>query len=173
MTQPERKALAGQADLMASQDPGHHPCGEQPDPALGATAALAPCPFCGPGNSIPGYWFDDATQAWRVSCGRCGSGTGFRPRWSESDAAKAWNTRGDVAAPARELDLVRQMAAEGVKWDQERLDAIPKDYVGPGFTVGQYWRDRLSISKSWQAFCADPINHPGVTNLPSSQNGAG
>ena len=60
---------------------------------------LKPCPFCGPGNSIPGLWFDDASNAYRVNCGRCGSGTGFKPRWTEADAAEAWNTRALASRP--------------------------------------------------------------------------
>ena len=63
------------------------------------TDQLKPCPFCGPGNSIPGLWFDDASNAYRVNCGRCGSGTGFKPHWTEADAAEAWNTRALASRP--------------------------------------------------------------------------
>jgi Lar family restriction alleviation protein len=67
---------------------------------------LKPCPFCGPGNSIPGVWFDDTTNAYRVSCGRCGSGTGFKPRWTEADAAEAWNTRALASRPQPSVEEV-------------------------------------------------------------------
>lgn len=78
-------------------------------------------------------------------------------------------------ADCEALALIRRMAAEKVKFDQENYDAIPKDYVGLGFTVEQYWRARLQIAKSWQAFCADPLNHPGRKSLsadgPKGQDG--
>ena len=65
-----------------------------------------------------------------------------------------------------ELNLIRQMAAASVQWDQENLAAIPSERDGENhFSVGQYWRDRTKVSRSWQAFCADPINHPGRKNL--------
>lgn len=73
----------------------------------------------------------------------------------------------ELSADANALSLIRQMTEEKVRFDQENYDAIPRDYVGLGFTVEQYWRDRVTVSMSWRAFCADPINHPCRKNLPA------
>jgi hypothetical protein len=70
-----------------------------------------------------------------------------------------------AAALAEELRLIRQMAAESLRWDKENLAAIPTGYDGVGFTVQRYWSDRVKLSASWAAFCADPVNHPGRKNL--------
>lgn len=70
---------------------------------------------------------------------------------------------------SQELSLIREMAAASVKWDEENLAAIPDERADePSFSVGKYWRDRLSLSRSWKAFCADPVNHPGLRNMGPS-----
>lgn len=56
--------------------------------------ALRPCPFCGPGNSVPQLWFDDLVNRYKVSCGACGSSTGISPRdKTPRPAIEAWNRR--------------------------------------------------------------------------------
>ena len=74
--------------------------------------ALKPCPFCGFGKSIPGLWLDDTARSYRVNCGACGAGTGFRPGWTEGDATRAWNTRPEDP----EITRLRE--------EVERLDAL-------------------------------------------------
>lgn len=82
------------------------------------------------------------------------------------DIARVYTENQTLIAKMEELRLIRQMAAAAVKWDEENLAAIPDGRaLEPSFSVGRYWRDRVAISRSWQAFCADPINHPGRKNL--------
>ena len=53
------------------------------------------CPFCGPGQSTPGLFFDDVAARYRVGCGRCGTSTGFAAQdRTPAPAIRAWNTRG-------------------------------------------------------------------------------
>ena len=97
---------------------------------------LKPCPFCGPGNSIPGLWFDDASNAYRVNCGRCGSGTGFKPRWTEADAAEAWNTRALASRPA---------VAEGWVHREKIIECI-RDAADRGFEAGSRGEARFRFN---------------------------
>jgi hypothetical protein len=78
---------------------GSSPTREPQGNTMTETEKLKACPWCGSGNSIPGVWFDDMVKAHRVSCGRCGSGTGFGPRWTADEAITAWNTRPDEEEP--------------------------------------------------------------------------
>lgn len=144
----------------SSQDLGKHPCGSQPEADTGATAALA-TRVEGLSDSVRAHIRNiglrpEAIQALenlphpldlQLLMANCHA-RGFREGLDASG-----------------IDLVRQMAAESVKWDRANLEAVPADYTGPGFSFGQYWRHRLAISLSWQAFCADPENSPALANL--------
>lgn len=58
---------------------------------------LAPCPFCGPGQSIVAVYED--CSGWSVGCGRCGSHSGHRPPSDPEGRAKVialWNQRPEV-----------------------------------------------------------------------------
>lgn len=76
---------------------------------------LKPCPFCGPGQSVVSLWYDDASKAQRVGCGRCGVSTGIRPRSEERTAANAiaaWNRRASPIPEGGEelLPLIEEYA---------------------------------------------------------------
>lgn len=95
--------------------------------------ALKPCPFCGPGNSIPGLWFDDTVQAHRVNCGSCGSGTGFKPRGTEEDAAEAWNRRAEPTPTERpDLAELRRLAEGATPGPWEWDEVMNPFYNDPG-----------------------------------------
>lgn len=73
---------------------------EEPLPSMGPpeqeqeSVPLLPCPFCGPGQSQVGAWWDDVSNRYRVGCGRCGCSTGIHPRdKTMTSAILAWNTR--------------------------------------------------------------------------------
>jgi transcription elongation factor Elf1 len=87
-----------------------------PTDNAGETRDLLPCPFCGPGRSIPGLWFDDTTKRHRVSCGACGVTTGFDPRdGSEVPAITAWNRRADTQQEALTMtDLTVDLIDEAI-----------------------------------------------------------
>lgn len=75
----------------SSQDTGKHPCGEQPSPAVSATAALAPCPFCGEQEGLyPAHRGLGGGKPYAIDC--LGCGIDFTPR-EGMDAVAAWNRR--------------------------------------------------------------------------------
>lgn len=89
----------------------------------GSGVELLGCPFCGPGNSIPGVWFDDTTNAHRVNCGACGSGTGFKPGWTEAEAIAAWNRRAPQPSPKGGEAVAWQTRCENVETVLARLSS--------------------------------------------------
>lgn len=114
------------------------------------TDALKPCPFCGPGNSVPGLWFDDTTNAYRVNCGACGSGTGFKPGWTEAEAIAAWNRRAPQPSPATdaladELERLKTLIAS--------FPAHAQD-MGPDNTV---FADHIPMDGAEIGECPRPI----------------
>jgi hypothetical protein len=77
--------------------------------------SLLPCPFCGPGESTVGLWFDDVHERWRVGCGRCGASTGVHGRASgRQPAIGAWNRRGTPATPTPEAGKIDEAMVERV-----------------------------------------------------------
>lgn len=78
---------------LAQPGSAETPCGEQLEPAVEATAALAlkPCPFCGEqGELYPAYRGLRGGTPYAVDC--LGCGIDFTPR-DGVDAVAAWNRR--------------------------------------------------------------------------------
>lgn len=82
------------------------------------TETLLPCPFCGPGQSMVGPWFDDVGKRWAIGCGRCGSSSGrsVHAEGSKEAAIKSWNTRGVAQRPVDSGELTKkaQYVADGI-----------------------------------------------------------
>ena len=58
---------------------------------------LLHCPFCGNGNSMPGFWYQETGRpVWRVGCGACGTSAGIKPGGKPLDAFRQWNTRDNI-----------------------------------------------------------------------------
>jgi Lar family restriction alleviation protein len=95
------------AELKRAATPPNDP--PQPSASSAPEAgSLLPCPFCGPGESTVGLWFDDVHERWRVGCGRCGASTGVHGRASgRQPAIKAWNRRGTPATATQEAGVWR------------------------------------------------------------------
>lgn len=114
----------GVGEQCSSQDPGKHPCGEQPSPAVSATAALAPCPFCGAPAEIIEIEDGENEGGSCVSCTRCqassnvefGRKENFVSNWNARVGASkaAWMVIEHferVDAPQRDKDVIAKAIA--------------------------------------------------------------
>lgn len=110
----------GVGEQGSSRDPGQHPCGEQPSPAVSATAPLAPCPFCG--DDEPSFIGPPDAPAGMVfvGCETCG-GRGMACGKYEA-ARQFWNRRWPpraTASPTPETSTEKVAATRQQEpWDE-------------------------------------------------------
>ncbi len=116
------------------------------------TAALRPCPFCGPLPAMPELVLSDVSGRWQVFCGPCGSSSGSCR--TPHDAAAHWNSR-HVEGP--EIATTSAARTTVALWlSNELADLSPSD-APPRF--GFATRERQTRAYDLAAILLAHVNH--------------